>query len=152
MPRALTPTMRTRVLRPQLLGDAQDRLGVEDGVVPLEQLGDAGLVDLHLELADTDRADADDTVTDGAIVGGLDPLDPLRWHGIEVDREPQPGAVGPCRTWGELNAGGPRVEEDLCAGDALAGLLGGGQHADLYRATEAGRDAPAHALAIGDLP
>src|SRR5574338_137720 len=40
---------RCRRGRQQLTGDVPDRLGVEHGVVSLEQLGDAALVHFHLE-------------------------------------------------------------------------------------------------------
>ena len=41
-------------------GDVGDRLGVEHEIVALEQAGDAGLVDLHLQAADAERAERRD--------------------------------------------------------------------------------------------
>src|SRR5688500_6503106 len=52
-----TRGMRSAARRGDLAGDVVDRLGVEHQVVAREQPRDAGLVQLHLEIADADGAE-----------------------------------------------------------------------------------------------
>ena len=59
----------------ELARDIADRLGVEHEVVSLEQLRDAALVHLHLEVADAECAERLDAVAVDAGIRDVDTVD-----------------------------------------------------------------------------
>src|SRR5215211_4326749 len=59
----------------QLARDLPDRLGVEHEIISLEQLRDAALVHLHLEVADAERAECLHAVAVDTGVRDVDPVD-----------------------------------------------------------------------------
>src|SRR5262249_40575633 len=65
-------------------GHGVDRVDVEDLVVPLEEPGHAGPVDLHLETSDTEGAEDDLAGPLVPLVTRFDSLDAQRGHGIDV--------------------------------------------------------------------
>ena len=97
----------TRPFTQKLAGDVGDRLGVEHGVVALEQPGDARLVDLHLQAADAERAERRDAVARRAVVGHLDALDAERRDGVEVGGGAQARAPAHASRGTSMHAGRP---------------------------------------------
>src|SRR4051812_32160306 len=97
-------------------------------VVPLEQLRNAGLVNLHLQASDTQCAKHDDAVTVHAVVHDVDAFDTERRHGVEVCRGHEPGTPRPGTLRHQHHAGGSAVEQQLRAFEHWAGLAAVGHH------------------------
>src|SRR2546422_1710600 len=84
------PTTRgidSRLLRHQLPRDVGDRLGVQHEVVALEQACDARLVQLRLEVADGERAEAHDALLRDAVIHRLDAFDAERRDRVHVGHD-----------------------------------------------------------------
>src|SRR5690606_29101068 len=144
--RVETPTITTASAS-ELGRQIVDRFGVEDQVVALEQPRDAGLVQLHLEAADAERAEGEGAVALCAVVGGLHTLDPERRHRVHVRDHPQPGAPRPCRARHELRARGPRGQHELGALQRGGRLGRAGHRQDVHRLAEPLADARRRRLA-----
>src|SRR2546430_14417539 len=87
------PTTRgidSRLLRHQLPRDVGDRLGVQHEVVALEQACDARLVQLRLEVADGERAEAYDALLRDAVIHRLDAFDAERRDRVHVGHDLEP--------------------------------------------------------------
>jgi hypothetical protein len=70
-------------------------LHFQNQIVALEQAGDAGLVDLHLQAADAQRAKDGHALALDRVVGDLDTLDAERRHGVQISGGFQSGTPGP---------------------------------------------------------
>src|SRR5262245_62574698 len=75
--------------------DVCDGLRVEDLIVFFEEPRDAGLVDLHLEVANTERPERRDSPAIGLAVGDLNAFYAERWHGVDVHSDLQSGTAHP---------------------------------------------------------
>src|SRR2546422_6202844 len=92
------PTTRgidSRLLRHQLPRDVGDRLGVQHEVVALEQACDARLVQLRLEVADGERAEAYDALLRDAVIHRLDAFDAERRGRGHAGHDPSAGPARP---------------------------------------------------------
>src|SRR5437899_12812126 len=108
------PTTRgidSRLLRHQLPRDVGDRLGVQHEVVALEQACDARLVQLRLEVADGERAEAYDALLRDAVIRRLDAFDAERRDRVHVGHDLEPGHVRPGPFGNEHHARRPGVEQ-----------------------------------------
>src|SRR3989454_12662526 len=108
------PTTRgidSRLLRHQLPRDVGDRLGVQHEVVALEQACDARLVQLRLEVADGERAEAYDALLRDAVIHRLDAFDAERRDRGHVGPDPEPRHGRPSPVWDEHHARRPRGEQ-----------------------------------------
>ena len=104
--------------------DFGDRLGIEHEIVFFEQAGDARLVDLHLQMTDTQGPEHRHTLTLHAIVGDLNAFHAERRDGVDVGHAAQSGASGPGVARDQTDAGRTGVEEQL---GSLAGADYGGR-------------------------
>src|SRR5438876_6976452 len=88
----MTRGIGSRLRRHQLPRDVGDGLGVQHEVVALEQARNARLVHLHLEVSDSECAEAHHAFLHHAVVHHIDPLDAERGNRIHVrdDLEPRP--------------------------------------------------------------
>src|SRR3989442_14689740 len=105
------PTTRgidSRLLRYQLPRDVGDRLGVQHEVVALEQACDARLVQLRLEVADGERAEAHDALLRDAVIHRLDAFDPERRGPRLVRARPWPAHRLPGPPLGQHHPRPPR--------------------------------------------
>src|SRR5438876_11343752 len=120
------PTTRgigSRLWRHQLPRDVRDRLGVQHEVVALEQAYDARLVQLHLEVADGERAEAHDAFLRDAVVHRLDTFDAERRDRVYVGHDLELGQVRPRLLGNEHHPRRSGVEQQcraLAGADRLA--------------------------------
>src|SRR5262245_12829200 len=91
--------------------DVCDGLCVEDLIVFFEEPRDAGLVDLHLEVANTERPERRDTRAIGFVVSDLNAFYAERWHRVDVHSNLQARTAHPRVLRHEAHTRGTGTEE-----------------------------------------
>src|SRR6478609_9900473 len=110
-----------------LLGESVDLLGVEHGFRGVEQLADAGAMQLQFEAADAERAEGELAEAVLALVGRLDAFDAERRLGVHVGNHLDVGIVLPGRERQELQPDGASGIDDIGVLDrSRAGRIVGG--------------------------
>src|SRR6186997_3721009 len=131
----LTASLRLR--RGQFVSHGGYRFGIQNEIVLLEQLRDAGLVNLHLQVTDPQRAERRHAISHCAVVTNLYPFHAERRNRVDVGSDLEARSADPGRTWDQADAGRPCIEKHLGAVERLRGT-GTVGHRDLAnRATEA---------------
>ena len=105
----------------QRLTNGVDFFNVEDKIILLEELGNRGAMDLHLESADAQCTKRQSALTLFAVVGRLDAADAGRWNRIHIGDDLDTGNGRPNFFLYEFDPGGPTGQNNICPIDSACG-------------------------------